>query len=158
MHNKFQTKLDTRRTAIKGVYFLALIFFSIGLASADQRLKLVVNGHEISASVASTFAQRKKGLMNRKNLAENEGMLFVFPKPDHYSMWMKNTLIPLSVAFIDHNGVIINIEEMTAHSLDQHTAQKPAQYALEMNAGWFRRHETKAGDRVQGLFTADKAP
>ena len=95
--------------------------------------------------------------MNRKDLAENEGMLFVFPKADHYSMWMKNTLIPLSVAFLDHNGIIINIEEMAALSFDQHTAQKPAQYALEMNAGWFVRHETQAGDRIQGLVDTDKA-
>lgn len=69
-------------------------------------------------------------------------------------MWMKNTLIPLSVAFIDRNGVIINIEEMAALSLDQHTAQKPAKYALEMNAGWFHSHDARAGDVVRGLGNA----
>jgi len=116
---------------------------------------LNVNGHEISATVANTFALRKKGLMYRRSLAENEGMLFVFPKANYYAMWMKNTLIPLSVAFIDQHGVIINIEEMTALSLDQHTAQKPAKFALEMNAGWFYRHKAKTGDPVRGLDDAD---
>lgn len=148
----------TRRIAVWGALSLSLLFLSVTSAVAEQRVKLVVNGHEISVSVANTFAQRKKGLMNRRSLAANDGMLFVFPKANYYSMWMKNTLIPLSVAFIDQNGIITNIEEMTALSLDQHTAQKPAKYALEMNAGWFYRHETKAGDPVLGLDDTDTPP
>ena len=117
----------------------------------------MVNGHEISATVASTFAQREQGLMNRRDLGRDKGMLFVFPKAGHHSMWMKNTLIPLSVAFIDRNGVIVNIEEMAALSLDRHTAQKPAKYALEMNADWFRHHGVKAGNAVRGLDHAGRA-
>lgn len=129
-----------------------------GRAHAEQRITLVANGHEISASVAATFAERKQGLMNRKSLGENEGMLFVFPREGYHAMWMKNTLIPLGVAFIDANGVIVNIGEMAPLSLDQHAAQKPAKYALEMNAGWFREHGIKAGDTVSGLARAGKNP
>ncbi len=80
----------------------------------------------------------------------------MFPKADNHAMWMKNTLIPLDVAFIDQNGVIINIEEMAPLSLDQHSAQKPAKYALEMNAGWFFRNEAKTGNHVQGLDEINK--
>lgn len=96
--------------------------------------------------------------MNRRDLSPNEGMLFVFPRAAHYSMWMKNTMIPLSVAFIDPDGVIINIEDMTALSLDEHAAQKPAKYALEMNENWFYRHGVKAGDMVRGLEQAGSVP
>jgi len=158
MYYEFPIISVTRRIAAWGAFSLSLLYLSVSSVVAEQRVKLVVNGHEIAASVANTYTLRKKGLMNRRSLAENEGMLFVFPKADYYSMWMKNTLIPLSVAFIDQNGVIINIEEMTALSLDQHTAQKPAKYAVEMNAGWFYRHEAKTGDPVRGLDNADKTP
>lgn len=140
-----------RRPFIQGAFFLALMYLSIGQAPADQLVTLTVNGHKITATVAKTFAQREKGLMNRRSLARDEGMLFVFPQAAHYSMWMKDTPIHLDVAFIDKNGSIINIEKMQARSLDQHSAQKPAKYALEMNAGWFHGHGAKAGDSVQGL-------
>ena len=116
---------DTRRAAFRGAIFFLIVYLSIGLASADQQVTLNIKGHEISATVANTFALRKKGLMNREHLAENEGMLFVFPKVDNCSMWMKNTVIPLSVAFIDRKGVVINIEEMMPLSLDRHSARKP---------------------------------
>lgn len=118
----------------------------------------MANGHEISASVAVTSAERKQGLMNRKSLGENEGMLFVFPSEGYHAMWMKNTLIPLGVAFIDAQGAIVNIAEMAPLTLNQHAAQKPAQYALEMNAGWFQAHGIKAGDTVSGLARAGKNP
>lgn len=125
-------------------------------AHAEQRIFLVANGHEISASVAATSAERKFGLMNRKSLGENEGMLFVFPSEGHHAMWMKNTLIPLGVAFIDAKGVIVNIAEMAPLTLEQHAAQRPAQYALEMNAGWFRDRGIKAGDTISGLARVGK--
>jgi len=146
--------LFARRTSIQRAIFLVLACISVGQASADQQVTLAVNGHKITATVAKTFAQREKGLMNCRSMARDEGMLFVFPRAAHHSMWMKDTLIPLDVAFIDKNGNIINIEKMAALSLDQHTAQKLAKYALEMNAGWFHGHGAKAGDVVQGLGRA----
>ena len=84
-------------------------------------------------------------------MAPNDGMVFVFGAPAGVCMWMKNTLIPLSVAFLDQNGVIINIEEMKAETLDSHCAEKAAFYALEMNQSWFKQRHLKPGTVIGGL-------
>ena len=78
-------------------------------------------------------------------------MLFIFDEPAYHSMWMKNTLIPLSVAFIDRNGVILNILDMEPQTLDSHMAAGPAVYAIETNKGWFAAKKVKPGDKVTGL-------
>ncbi len=95
--------------------------------------------------------------MQRDRLCDNCGMLFVFEKADRYSFWMKNTLIPLSVAFIGPDTSIINIEEMQANTTDIHNAQDDALYALEMNSGWFSRNNIFPANKVQGLKLAPKA-
>ncbi len=123
---------------------------------AGQPITLTVNGHIISAAVAATPALREKGLMGRRELSENEGMLFVFPQAARHAMWMKNTPHPLSAAFIDPQGRILNIEEMTPWSLDEHAARADALYVLEMRGGWFRRRGVLAGDRISGLAHAGK--
>ena len=105
----------------------------------------------IHAEVASTDVQREQGLMHRKSLPENNGMLFVFDRPARSCMWMKNTLIPLSVAFIDYDGTIVNIEEMAPMTTDSHCSAGWIRYALEMNAGWFRKNGLKPGSRISGL-------
>ena len=105
----------------------------------------------IHAEVAATDAQREQGLMHRKSLPENNGMLFVFDRPARSCMWMKNTLIPLSVAFIDYDGTIVNIEEMAPLTTDSHCSAGWIRYALEMNAGWFRKNGLKPGSRISGL-------
>jgi len=107
--------------------------------------------HLIHAEVAVTEAQHQQGLMFREKLGANDGMVFVFDAPAQTCMWMKNTLIPLSVAFIDGDGKIVNIEEMQAQTLDAHCAAKPIRYALEMNSGWFRQRNIKAGTLIGGL-------
>jgi len=117
--------------------------------SADVVLK--IGTHELQVTVASTPKSREKGLMQAKYLCENCGMLFVFPKPGKHSFWMKNTHLPLSIAFIDKDGRILNIEEMQALSTQTHTAQGDALYALEMNKEWFGRHAIKPHTFVQGL-------
>lgn len=93
--------------------------------------------------------------MHREKLAENDGMLFIFPEAGPHGIWMKNTPLPLAVAFIDRYGIILNIAEMTPLSLDAHTANGDALYALEMKGGWFARHGIKPGARVTAL---EKAP
>lgn len=103
------------------------------------------------AEVAATEVSRERGLMFRTRLGTDQGMLFVFAQNDLHRMWMKNTLIPLSVAFIDAQGTIINIEEMAAATLTPHGATQPARYALEMTQGWFDRHHWVPGGRVLGL-------
>ena len=107
--------------------------------------------HLIRAEVASTDAQREQGLMYRKELPKNNGMLFVFDRPARSCMWMKNTPLPLSVAFIDVNGTILNIEEMKPFTLDSHCSNGWIRYALEMNKNWFARNGIKAGSKIIGL-------
>jgi len=107
--------------------------------------------HVIKAEVARSEEQREQGLMFRKKMGANEGMVFVFETPAGICMWMKNTLIPLSVAFIDAKGAILNVEEMKAQTLDSHCAQGAASYALEMNKGWFKEKNIKPGTVIQGL-------
>lgn len=111
----------------------------------------------IKAEVAGEFGTRMIGLMGRKQMAANEGMLFLFPDLQQQCMWMKNTLLPLSVAFIDKDGTILNIEDMKPQTEDSHCSVKPAPYALEMNLNWFKQKGIKAGSKITGLEKAGKA-
>jgi len=114
-------------------------------------IQLQAGMHLVRAEVADTFSARMQGLMHRKALAQNAGMLFVFEESATHCMWMKNTYVPLSVAFLDEAGAIINIADMTPHSEDSHCAAKPARYALEMNRGWFAERGVKPGTRLRGI-------
>ena len=144
---------------ISAKYFLCpaiLIALCIGLtgtAPADPLLTypLRIRNHEIRAEVANTEASRRRGLMFRDRLGENSGMVFSYPEAGVNAMWMKNTPIALSVAFIDRNGRILNIEDMDPFSEKTHASAGDAAYALEMNRGWYRKRRIKAGDRVDGL-------
>ena len=135
----------------------ALAAFAIALPSYSQQPQkfpsttLNAGLYLIKAEVASTEAQREQGLMFRDKMGANEGMVFVFGQPAGVCMWMKNTLIPLSVAFMDETGKIINIEEMKEQTLDSHCATKAATYALEMNKGWFKQKNIKPGTVIEGL-------
>jgi uncharacterized membrane protein (UPF0127 family) len=118
-------------------------------------IELRIQGHTISAEVAASESTRQQGLMFRRVLAENRGMLFVFRDSSLQAMWMMNTYLPLSVAFIDEKGVILNIEDMKPLTTDTHPAKGPARYALETNLGWFKKRGIKPGARIEGL---EKAP
>ena len=107
--------------------------------------------HLIKAEVASIQPQREQGLMFRNKMALNSGMVFVFDAPSRQCMWMKNTLLPLSVAFIDAEGKIVNIEDMQPQTLDSHCSRKPVAYALEMNLGWFKQKNIKPGMPIGNL-------
>jgi len=122
-------------------------------ARADPLLTypLKIGAHEIRAEVANTEDSRRQGLMFRERLGENAGMIFLYPQPEVTAMWMKNTRVPLSVAFLDRNGRILNIEDMAPFSEDAHASKGEAAYALEVNRGWFSRRGIKAGDRVDGI-------
>jgi len=123
------------------------------LAHADPLITypLRIKKHEIRAEVASTEQDRMRGLMYRDRLAENSGMIFLYPHPEPAAMWMKNTRIALSVAFIDATGRILNIADMEPYSEQAHASSGAASFALEMNRGWFGRQGIKAGDLVEGL-------
>ncbi|MBY0438351.1 MAG: DUF192 domain-containing protein [Burkholderiales bacterium] len=117
---------------------------------------LTVGKHVLAAEIAANPDTRARGLMFRYELKENEAMLFVFPSPQRMSFWMKNTPLPLSIAFIDAQGVILNIRDMMPFTTDGHPSEGEALYALEVNRGWFAQRGIKAGDRVQGLDKAGK--
>jgi uncharacterized membrane protein (UPF0127 family) len=119
--------------------------------SKSQPVKLSAGIYVIQAEVAATEAERQQGLMMRTRLGNNEGMVFDFGAPAGVCMWMKNTLIPLSVAFIDTEGKIVNIEDMQPETTDSHCAKKVVRYALEMNQGWFKQKNIKAGSKIEGL-------
>jgi len=114
-------------------------------------VELKAGMHLIRAEVASDFSTRGRGLMHRKSLAPNAGMLFIFDAPAIHCMWMKNTYIALSVAFMDAQGTIVNIADMQPHSEDSHCAARPALYALEMERGWFEKRGIKPGVRLGGI-------
>jgi uncharacterized membrane protein (UPF0127 family) len=137
-----------------GLASLALFMASAAFA-ADQpqdlpAITLNAGFHNIRAQVAQTPEQREIGLMFRKSMASNDGMLFIFEAPATQCFWMKNTLIPLAVAFVGDDGTIINLDEMKPQTLDPHCSTQPARYVLEMNQGWFTKRGIKAGSKLTG--------
>ncbi|MDR2260909.1 MAG: DUF192 domain-containing protein [Azoarcus sp.] len=134
------------------VWLAALAAGWMNAASAQMPLaRLELGGAVIDVEVATSDAEQRLGLMYRSSLASDHGMIFVHPEDTRLCMWMKNTLIPLSVAFLDGEGRILNIEDMAPQSEDSHCALSSARYALEMNKGWFSTHGIKTGDRVEGI-------
>lgn len=125
--------------------------YATATESSLTRRQFHIDTYIVDAELARTADERQRGLMFRESLAENQGMMFQFTRADHYCMWMKNTLIPLSIAFIDEQGKIINIEEMQPNSEQTTCAKSKARYALEMNAGWYHQRQIKAGQQIQGL-------
>ena len=114
-------------------------------------VQLSAGMHLIKAEVAADFSTRAQGLMYRKSLPPNGGMLFIFDDASIQCMWMKNTLIPLSVAFLDEQGTILNIEDMQPQTEESHCARGPAPLALEMARGWFAQRGIKPGMKLGGL-------
>lgn len=139
---------------------LPAIFLLVALPGHAQQaqlplIELFAGMHRIEAEVAATGETRQIGMMLRTSMPVHRGMLFVFTEDARHCMWMRNTLLPLSVAFLDEKGRILNIEEMQPKTEDNHCAQKPARYALEMNAGWFKARGLGVGFSIGGI---DKAP
>lgn len=113
-------------------------------------IALTAGMYNIVAQVAQTPSQREIGLMYRQSMPTHQGMLFVFEAPAIQCFWMKNTLLPLSIAFIADDGRIVNIAEMQANTLTSHCSSKPVRYALEMNQGWFAKRGIQAGNQLSG--------
>ncbi|MEY3572564.1 MAG: hypothetical protein RJA77_479 [Pseudomonadota bacterium] len=140
-------------------YFLSglLIAASIALgpgagAALDQAhtpSTLDIKGFRIQVEVARTPESRARGLMGRTSLAPDSGMLFVFDAPERICMWMRNTPLPLTVAFLDDQGVIINLADMQPRTDTVHCARRDARFALEMTQGWFQNRGIQAKDRVK---------
>ena len=134
---------------------LCTLLLAAAAAHAQQpplpAVQLGAGMHLIRAEVADRDDARARGLMHRTSLPQNGGMLFVFETTGVHCMWMKNTLLPLSVAFIDEGGAIVNIADMQPLSETSHCAARPARYALEMAQGWFAERGIRAGQRLRGL-------
>ena len=114
------------------------------------RATLQAGRQQISVQLAETPLQRQIGLMHRRQMPKHEGMLFVFEQPGVQCFWMKNTLLPLTAAFLDDAGRIVNLADMQPQSEQQHCSAKPVRYVLEMNQGWFKQRNLKAGARLRG--------
>lgn len=114
-------------------------------------VELFAGMHRIEAELAATPESRQVGMMQRTIMPPQRGMLFVFPETDKHCMWMRNTLLPLSVAFLDEKGRIINVEDMQPRTESNHCAAKPARYALEMNLGWFKTRGLGQGFAILGI-------
>ena len=124
-------------------------------ARADMpEIALTIGRHQIIAEVAATDADRAQGLMHRRMMPENRGMLFVFQQTAPLGFWMMNTYLPLSIAFVDDAGTIINITDMKPLTTDTHHSSRPARYALEMNKGWFAKRGIGSGAKIEGLARA----
>jgi uncharacterized membrane protein (UPF0127 family) len=138
------------------LFFAGLAMAVCGMAQAQNpqtalpRTALSAGMYRIDAQVASTSEQHATGLMFRTEMPPQEGMLFVFQQPTQQCFWMKNTLIPLAVAFVADDGTIVNLDEMKEQTLNSHCSEKPVRYVLEMNAGWFSKKGLKAGSKLQG--------
>jgi len=147
-----------KNKCLKHALAVVLLCLLAVAARADMpEVALTVGGHKLTAEVAYTDADRAQGLMHRRMMPENRGMLFVFPQTAPLSFWMMNTYLPLSIAFADDTGTIINITDMTPLTTDAHHSARPARYALEMNKGWFRKRGIVAGAKIEGLARAPVA-
>jgi uncharacterized membrane protein (UPF0127 family) len=115
------------------------------------RIKLQAGMYQIDTQVAQTPEQRSIGLMFRTDMPAHEGMLFVFEQPATQCFWMKNTLIPLTAAFVADDGTIVNLADMKPQTTDSHCSTKPVRFVLEMNQGWFAKRGLKAGSKLTGV-------
>ncbi len=131
----------------------------LGLASAQAqegpqldlaRVKLQAGMYQIDAQVAQTPQQRAIGLMNRREMPTHEGMLFIFEQASIQCFWMKNTLLPLTAAFVADDGTIVNLADMAPQSTQSHCATKPVRFVLEMHQGWFAKKNMAAGFKLSG--------
>lgn len=138
----------------KIIFTVVLSFFAAALLSCEgreaklERETLEINGNTLSVEIAKNDEERNQGLMERKSLDKESGMLFVFQKDEKLSFWMKNTYIPLSIAFINSSGEIKEIKEMTPLNLDSVSSKNYVRFALEVNQGWFKEKGIQSGDTV----------
>lgn len=150
--------LSTSISRIAVAWLIALASSSISAQTTGQaqmdlpRAQLQAGMHLIQVQVASTGRQREIGLMWRKEMPVQEGMLFVFEQPAGQCFWMRNTLIPLTAAFIADDGTIVNLADMQPQNDASHCSGQPVRFVLEMNQGWFAKRGIRAGQKISGPF------
>jgi uncharacterized membrane protein (UPF0127 family) len=134
-------------------FVLAVLSALVSAQEGPQELPTIrihAGMYNIKAELAQTPEQRAIGLMHRKTMGANDGMLFAFEQPAPQCFWMKNTLLPLSIAFLADDGTVVNVQDMQPQSLDSHCSKQPVRYALEMNQGWFAKRGIKPGAKLAG--------
>ena len=129
---------------------LSLLLF-VASAQAQEPLRLRIQGHELHAEYAQTVAQRERGLMGRRELAADSGMLFRFDEVRRHCLWMKGTPLPLSAAFFDEDGLLVDVIDLEPFNTEIRCSKRPARYALEMNQGWFAERGVELGARLAGI-------
>lgn len=158
---------------MKKLGFILLTLWSLSLFAQTKQealnlkfdqIEVAVDGHKIKVWVAETPRKQQVGLMYRRTLGENEGMLFVFDKSEQRNFWMKNTYVPLSIGFFDQQGKLLNVLEMEPEKsvmqqeYPQYKSLGPARLALEMKSGWFAKKNIRAGSYIKLLSKDVSAP
>ncbi len=139
--------------AVAAIALLSPAMAQDGMPQTDlPRTILEAGMHRLDVQVALTPAQRQIGLMWRKEMPTHEGMLFVFERPEVQCFWMRNTLLPLTAAFIADNGEIVNLADMAPQNDKSHCSKKPVRFVLEMNQGWFGKRAIKPGFKLNGAL------
>lgn len=134
------------------IFLGAFIIFFSTTKNKSRFTTILIDNVPLRVETVSTPSGMERGLMYRRSLPENQGMLFVFDGPSYCSFWMKNTYVPLSIAFISEDSIITQIEDMfPLDTLDFHISKELSKYAVEVNKDWFRRHKVKVGDRIRGI-------
>ena len=144
------TSFPTRAAAALALLLAGAIASAQDAPQQLPVIRLSTGMHVLQVQLAQTPEQQQIGLMFRKTMGTNEGMLFVFDEPRQQCFWMKNTLLPLSVAFIADDGSVVNIDDMKPQTLDSHCSTRPVRFVLEMNVGWFDKRGIKAGSKFEG--------
>jgi uncharacterized membrane protein (UPF0127 family) len=148
--------IPVRRGALLSAVAASMLAVIPPQTTADETIalpqrELRAGNRPFSVAVAATPQQRQRGLMGYTHLGDDEGMLFVFENKSGYCFWMQDTLIPLSIAFLDDDGSIVNIEDMRPRTPAMHCPKSAVRYALEMNQGWFRNKDLRPGMKINGL-------
>ena len=163
MINRLKPSIQVPQRVLKSLLSTLVLLGSTALFAQNapqldlQRTTLSTGMYQITAQVALTPQQREIGLMFRKEMPQQEGMIFIFEAPSQQCFWMKNTLLPLTAAFVADDGTIVNLADMQPQTTDSHCSTKPVRYVLEMNQGWFAKKGIKAGARLGGaLFDAKR--
>ena len=158
MNQRLSPSIHSATGAVKSLLLALALLGSSALFAQNapqldlQRTMLNAGMYQITAQVAQTPQQREVGLMFRKEMPQQEGMIFIFEEPSQQCFWMKNTLLQLTAAFVADDGTIVNLADMKPQTTDSHCSTKPVRYVLEMNQGWFAKKGIKAGAKLGGAL------
>jgi uncharacterized membrane protein (UPF0127 family) len=131
--------------------FGAMVLITSNAYADLDKVKIIIGSKVLIVESAETQEDEAQGLMNRKSLGQNEGMMFLFEEGSLPCFWMKNTLIPLSIAFVDRDNVIVKIEDMQPETENEHCSGKPVVFAIEVNQGWFKNNNINVGDKIDSI-------